>query len=88
MDVIADLIWADWVGIAGSIVIASAYFGVSAGRLVGDQPPFQLANLLGAGLILISLYYRPNAGAIVIEVLWVLIAIYSLLRHYRGRRRG
>jgi hypothetical protein len=83
MSFIAEMIWADWIGVVGSILIAAAYFGVSSGRMAGDQPPFQLVNLSGAVLILISLYYRPNAGAIVIEVLWVLIAVYSLIRHYR-----
>ena len=36
-------------------------------------------NLAGAAFILVSLYYRPNAGAIMIEVLWVLIAVWALI---------
>ena len=42
-------------------------------------------NLIGALMILLSLYYRPNAGAILIEVLWVVIAIASLTRWMRSR---
>lgn len=65
---------------------AGAYFGVSTGRMDGERPPFQWLNLAGAGFILFSLWFRPNAGAIVIEVLWVGIAIWSLVRYYTRQR--
>ena len=77
-DFLTNLDWKDVIGILGSFVIASAYFGVSSGRLNGERPPFQLVNLTGACMILFSLYFRPNPGAIMIEVLWVTIALYSL----------
>jgi len=86
MELFSNLNWADWVGIGGSVFIAAAYFGVSSGRMQGDKPPFQLVNLAGAVLILVSLYYRPNAGAILIEILWVLIAIYSLTRYWIAKK--
>ena len=38
-------------------------------------------NLLGAVLILYSLYYRPNPGAIVIEVIWVYVAIWGVYKN-------
>ncbi len=76
----------DWLGVLGSIVIASAYLAVTRGWVAADQPLFNLLNLAGAGLILWSLYYRPNAGAILIEVLWVAIAVTALLR-WASRRQ-
>ncbi len=77
--------WKDGLGILGSFCIAGAYFCVSTGRLNGERPPFQWINLTGAFLILFSLYYRPNPGAIMIEVLWVTIAVWSLITYYRRR---
>ena len=70
----------DWLGVLGSIVIASAYLAVTRGWVAAERPFFNVMNLIGAGLILWSLYYRPNAGAILIEVLWVAIAVTALLR--------
>jgi hypothetical protein len=36
--------------------------------------------------LLISLYYRPNPGAIVIEVLWLAIAGFAIVRALLRRR--
>ncbi|WP_146188820.1 CBU_0592 family membrane protein [Albidovulum aquaemixtae] len=75
----------DWLGVVGSFVIAGAYLAVSRGWVDGRLPAFNLMNLGGAGLILWSLYYRPNAGAILIEVLWVAIALLALFNYVRNR---
>ena len=70
----------DWVGVLGSFVIAGAYLAVTRGWVDAARPAFNLLNLAGAAMILSSLWYRPNAGAILIEVLWVGIALMALLR--------
>lgn len=75
-----DLTLIDWLGVLGSFVIAGAYLSVTRGWMSPEKPVFNLTNLAGAGLILWSLWYRPNAGAILIEVLWVLIAMSALIR--------
>ena len=86
MSLLSDFGLIDAVGVLGSFFIAGAYFGVSTGRLDGEAPPFQWFNLIGAALILFSLWFRPNAGAIMIEVLWIGIALYALISHYLRRR--
>ncbi|MCP5071852.1 MAG: hypothetical protein GY947_00970 [Rhodobacteraceae bacterium] len=83
---LAELGFLDWVGVVGSFVIAGAYFAVSGGYLGSERPPFQLFNLTGASMILTSLWYKPNAGAIMIEVLWVSIALYWLAVYFFKRR--
>ena len=77
---ISDLTLIDWIGVLGSLLIAGAYFAVSNGKVSPERAPFHLINLAGAVFILVSLWYRPNAGAILIEVLWSLIAITALVR--------
>ncbi len=81
-----DLTAVDYLGMVGSFLIAGAYFAVSAKHVDPDRPPFHIINLLGALFILVSLYYRPNAGAIMIEVLWVAIAVYALAKYMIKRR--
>ena len=78
MTIVSDMTGFDWIGVIGSILIAVAYFSVSTKRMEGDSAAFQLLNLVGAILILWSLWYRPNVGAILIEVLWIGIAVWSL----------
>ena len=75
-----DMTAIDWVGVLGSFVIAGAYLAATRQWMAPERPAFNLMNLLGAGMILLSLYFRPNAGAIMIEVLWVLIAVVALFR--------
>ncbi len=75
----------DWLGVLGSLIIAGAYLAVSRGWVAAERPAFNLLNLAGAVFILISLYWRPNAGAILIEVLWVIIALYALARYFLRR---
>jgi len=83
---ITDLTLIDWLGILGSLMIAGAYLAVSRGWVDAKKPAYHLINLAGALFILLSLFYRPNAGAILIEVLWVLIALSALAR-YAFRQR-
>lgn len=77
---LSEMTMIDWLGVLGSFLIAGAYLAVSRGWVDAERPAFNLMNLVGAGLILWSLWYRPNAGAILIEVLWILIAVMALAR--------
>ncbi|MEM7668059.1 MAG: hypothetical protein AAF317_02780 [Pseudomonadota bacterium] len=81
----SDLTWTDVIGIAGSITICAAYFMVSRGRLKAEGLPYQTMNLGGAVLLLFSLYFRPNPGAILIEVIWVAIALTAIVGLLRKR---
>ena len=82
---LSDLTFIDILGVIGSLMIAGAYLAVTRGYVDADKPPFNLVNLAGALLILLSLYYRPNAGAILIEVLWIAIATTALWRWWRRK---
>lgn len=81
----ASLTVIDWLGVLGSLIISGAYLAVSRAWVDAQKPAFNALNLIGAALVLLSLWFRPNAGAIVIEVLWVLIAVYALARYWLGR---
>ena len=82
----SDFTFLDFVGIIGSLLICAAYLAVSVNRLDPAGIPFQSANAVGSILLLISLYFRPNPGAIVIEVLWLAIASFAICRALFSRR--
>jgi hypothetical protein len=81
-DFLSTFDWSDGIGVIGSFLIAGAYYCVSTGRLSAEKPLFQWLNLVGSILILFSLWFRPNPGAIMIEFLWASIAILTLTTIY------
>ena len=77
----------DAIGVAGSLAVCTAYVLVSRGKLDATGFPYHFLNLVGAGMLLFSLYFEPNVGAIVIEAVWASIAAISILALLL-RRRG
>jgi paired small multidrug resistance pump len=80
-----QFVWHELVGLAGVALVLLAYFGLQSGRMRGDGLAFQLANILGAGAIALSLVYDFNLSAMVIELCWIAISIYGLVRGVRTR---
>jgi hypothetical protein len=75
-----DFTFLDFVGIIGSLMICAAYLAVSLKRVDPEGFRFHIINATGSILLLISLYFRPNPGAIVIEALWLAIASFGIGR--------
>ena len=75
----------DLVGIVGTLIVVVAYFGTQQGWLRATDWRFPLANLVGAVLILVSLWFDWNLPAVVVEVFWVAISLHGLWR-IRARR--
>lgn len=72
-------------GIVGSGVVILAYFAVARGSISADSRPYYLANLLGAGLIFISLWSAWNLPAAIVEIFWGAISAYGLARNFALR---
>ena len=81
-----QLEWHEYVGLAGVAFCLLAYFGLQAGRLRGDGLVFQLTNIIGAGAIVVSLFYHFNLSAMVIELAWIAISVYGIIRSARLRK--
>lgn len=71
---------ADAAGVAGVLMILAAYAGATSGKLDPQRPIALTLNLIGAGLILLSLVYDFNLAAFVMEAAWALVALFGLLR--------
>jgi hypothetical protein len=65
-------------GVIGVLLILAAYAGGQIGRLKMDEAPALLMNLCGALLVLVSLLYRFNLSAFLMEAAWALVALYGL----------
>ena len=76
----------DMFGLIGVILLLFGYGLTVGGRLDARRPPALALNLVGASLILLSLWQDFNLSAAVMEGAWALVALLGLLRHAIGRR--
>ena len=78
--------WANIVGLIGSalFIAAFAYANIS---VAFDKLWFNVVNLVGAILLLISLSVHFNLAAFVLEAVWALIALGGLVLAIRGKMR-
>lgn len=72
----------DVIGTLGVLMLLTTYFLVQIGALQSKNPKFSLFNLLGASLLLYSLIYNWNLASVIIEICWMSISIYGLIKHY------
>lgn len=79
--------WANVVGLIGSAIFIAAFaYANAASRL--DKVWFNIANLIGAVLLLASLWVHFNLAAFVLESAWAAIAGWGLLKALRDRQRS
>jgi hypothetical protein len=76
------------VGNAGVLLIVGTYLLVQLRRMSATELPYIVANGLGAMFILYSLWFEFNLSAFLIELTWLLISIYGVLRVVRERLSG
>ena len=78
----------DMIGLVGVGCVVTAYFLISSGRVTGDNIKYHLLNILGSCLLLVSLYYKFNASAVAIQIIWICIGSYGIWRALRARKRA
>jgi paired small multidrug resistance pump len=80
-----NLEWYDWTGIAGTLMVLGAFFLLQAGRVSGTSLAYQLLNLFGAGGVLVSLWGKFNLSVFVLELAWMIVSLYGIVRSLRMR---
>lgn len=75
--------WHDFVGNLGVILVLGTYFLVQSGRMDIRRPTYSISNAAGAVLIIVSLMYDFNLSSFVIEIAWLAISVYGLVRWWR-----
>lgn len=75
-----------WIGFIGTIFIVWAYYLLQTKQSTIESLYFQLLNLIGAILLLISLCVHFNFGSFMIEVFWIIITIVGIYKHYKIKK--
>jgi len=82
-----ELAWYDWVGLLGTAMILAGFALLQAGRVSGTGLAYQLLNLFGALGILVSLVGTFNLSVFVLEVAWVVVSAYGILRSFKAKSK-
>jgi hypothetical protein len=78
--------WFDLVGIVGVLLMVVAYLLLQIEKLSGSAVSYLLLNAAGAVLVMISLLFRFNLSAFLMEAFWLLISLYGLAKPLFSRR--
>ncbi|RXK12331.1 hypothetical protein CP965_10115 [Halarcobacter mediterraneus] len=75
-----------FIGFAGMLFVVIAYFLLQTNKYTIHSLPYQVLNLFGAILLLISLFVHFNLGSFVIEVFWIAITIYGMYHNLKRKK--
>ena len=82
---------ANVLGVLGVFLVLLAYLLLQIGKMKAGWISYSLLNTLGSALILISLYYYWNLASGVIEIAWLFISLYGLIKsiykHYHSTHK-
>ena len=81
-----NLTWFDLAGFIGVLLIIVAYLLLQLDKLSSSSPSYSLLNATGALLIIVSLIFKFNLSAFVVEVFWFLISLFGLTKALISRK--
>lgn len=83
------LFWYDWAGFIGVVLVLLAFLLLQAHKLHGNGLAYQLMNVFGAlGVTLSLLFGSFNVSAFALEIAWMAIGIFGIVRSARRRQAG
>ena len=78
----------DLAGFIGVLLIVIAYLLLQLDKLPSSSPSYSLLNAVGALLIIVSLIFKFNLSAFIVEVFWFLISLLGLWRSIFARKNS
>jgi len=73
----------DAIGLTGTFLVVLAYYLLQLERTDPKSLSYNLINLLGATLLLVSLCFQFNLASFVIEVFWIGASLIGLWKYWR-----
>lgn len=75
-----DYLWSDLVGNIGVFLILLSYVLLQLEKLQSTQLIYSALNAIGAVLVLVSLAFTFNLSSFIIEIFWLIISIFGLVK--------
>jgi TRAP-type C4-dicarboxylate transport system permease small subunit len=73
-------IFSEIIGWIGAFLVVLAFFLVSTKKIKATSKRYQLLNLFGAIGVGVNVFYQQSWPALVLQIIWALIAVYSLIK--------
>lgn len=73
-------------GFLGMLLVVYAYLLLQIKKYTITSFPYQILNLIGAILLLISLFVHFNLGSFIIEVFWIIITLFGMYKNLKGKK--
>ncbi|WP_448212806.1 CBU_0592 family membrane protein [Colwellia sp. MEBiC06753] len=77
---------ADIIGMLGTALVVLAFFLIQLDKLDPKSIQYNLLNLTGAILLLISLCVNFNLASFVIEIFWISASIVGIVKYYSRKQ--
>ncbi len=78
----------DFIGNIGVAIILITYIGLQLGKIDGLGVKFSALNALGATCVMISLLYKFNVSAFIVEAFWALISLFGVWKQWGKQGSG
>ncbi len=78
-------IFSQIIGWIGTFLIVLAYFLVSNNKISAKSKSYQLFNLFGAIGVGFNVFYQHAWPALVLQIVWAIIAIVSIIKITRKK---
>ncbi|WP_199611397.1 CBU_0592 family membrane protein [Flocculibacter collagenilyticus] len=78
--------FADIIGMSGTFLVVLAFFLIQLDKVSPKGLVYNLMNLIGAILLLISLCINFNLASFVIEIFWIAASLVGLYKLYKNRK--
>ncbi len=75
-----------WIGFIGMVFVVIAYLLLQVNKYTIKSLQYQLLNLVGAILLLISLFVHFNLGSFIIEIFWIIITLYGIVINLKKKK--
>ncbi|MCQ8885912.1 hypothetical protein NQT63_09500 [Pseudoalteromonas agarivorans] len=75
----------DIVGMAGTFLVVGAFFLLQLNKASPMGLLYNIMNLTGAILLLISLCYNFNLASFVIEIFWIAASLIGLYKYAKNK---
>jgi hypothetical protein len=73
----------DLLGNIGVVVMILTYLMLQLNKLSSHGLAYSMLNAIGAGLVIVSLLFKFNLSALLLEGFWVLISCVGIYRYFR-----
>lgn len=80
--------WYDIVGNIGVFFIIFSYFLLQSQKIKSTDINYSIMNGGGSVFVLISLFYDYNLSAVVIQVFWIILSAYGIIKALRDRKNS